>query len=141
MCIRREEERRRESGVLGCEVVLSRLVCSTPGSCQLVCMLWLGLLLPCPLLIDKSHTRLTPTGTQVLSICNPSLEASSTCHQLCPSFLCCTPSHFPESLLFLPLASPTPALGRVLSPLSLQSSNTSPRITFPSHLHPHPAPP
>ena len=138
MCIRREEERRRESGVLGCQVVLSRLVCSQgPVGLSACC----GLLLPCPLLIDKSHTRLTPAGTQVLSICNPPLEASSTRHQLCPSFLCCTPSHFPESLLFLPLASPTPALGQVLSPLSLQSSNTSPSITFPSHLHPHPAPP
>ena len=132
----------------------TRVRCSRLSSCSLSscvfhprvlsacpCMLWLGLLLPCPLLIDKSHTRLTLTGTQVLSICNPPLEASSTCHQLCPSFLCCTPSHFPESLLFLPLASPIPALGRVLSPLSLQSSNTSPRITCPSHLHPHPAPP
>ena len=56
-CIRSEEERRRESGVLGCQVVLSRLMCSTPGSCWLVlaCCGWVCCC-PVPSLLT-SHTQ------------------------------------------------------------------------------------
>ena len=86
--------------------------------------------------VKAAHKR--PRNTDFV-YCRPPLDTSSTRCRFYPSFLCCTPSHFPESLPFLPFTSLT--LTQVLSPLSLQPPTTSPGITFPSHLHPHPTPP